>query len=173
MPFCGRPSQEVIADAIAALERFSRLRAFSRLYRSPAWPNPADPPFLNAVARIETSLAPAALLAALHAVEAGFGRRRSRRNGPRTLDLDLLDYDGLIRASDTNSPLILPHPRLSQRDFVLAPLNDLAPDWRHPASGLSARSMLARLKGRAAVPLEAAGPSGFAVQQVVLAAEER
>jgi len=85
---------------------------------------------------------PAALLAALQAIEARFGRVRPYPNAPRTLDLDLLDLDGLVRAAP--DPM-LPHPRLHQRAFVLAPLLDVAPGWRHPRLGLKAAELLAAL----------------------------
>jgi 2-amino-4-hydroxy-6-hydroxymethyldihydropteridine diphosphokinase len=104
----------------------------SRLYRSAAWPDPADPEFVNAMIAVETSLAPAALLARLHAVEAEFGRERRQMNAPRTLDLDIVDYAGLVSAPG-ESP-ILPHPRLADRAFVLLPLAEIAPDWRHPVT---------------------------------------
>ncbi len=115
-------------------------RAVSRLFTSPAWPNPADPPFTNAVARVETALAPAELMAALHVVEAIFGRERRVSNAPRPLDLDLIDYDGRVE-SPTGGP-VLPHPRAAERAFVLAPLLDVAPDWRDPVSGRSGCDLL-------------------------------
>ncbi len=102
----------------------------SRLYRSAAWPNVDDPEFINAVVSVETDLPPDALLGRLHAVEAEFGRVRGRPNAPRTLDLDLIDYAGRVSAAG-ESP-ILPHPRLADRAFVLLPLAEVAPDWRHP-----------------------------------------
>jgi 2-amino-4-hydroxy-6-hydroxymethyldihydropteridine diphosphokinase len=104
---------------------------------------PSDQPwYVNGVASVETALAPLALLEALLAVEAGFGRRRSVPDAARTLDLDLLDYDGRLCATAT---LELPHPRLHERRFVLAPLCDIAPEWRHPRLGLTAAELLARL----------------------------
>jgi 2-amino-4-hydroxy-6-hydroxymethyldihydropteridine diphosphokinase len=121
----------------------SRVKRVSSLYESPAWPDPADPAFINAIAEIETSLPPEALLAGLHAIEAGFGRRRSVRNAPRSLDLDLIAYHNEIRGGE-DADLILPHPRLSGRAFVLAPLLEVAPDWRHPVSGETAAEMAAQ-----------------------------
>lgn len=164
MPFCGVPPQGVIDKALAASGRFLRLRTVSRLYRSPAWPDPSDPPFINAVALVETDLSPAALLAAFHTVEAGFGRRRERKNAPRTLDIDLIDYEGVIRTADDGSGPILPHPRAARRDFVLAPLAEIAPDWRHPVSGESAAALLARLPSHEAIALETERGSCFAAQ---------
>lgn len=115
--------------------------ALSRLYQSPAWPNPDEPEYLNAVARLESKLSPQTLLARLHGIEAEFGRERAKPNAPRPLDLDLLDYDGLCLSGE----IILPHPRLRQRAFVLLPLQDVAPDWRHPTTGSTLESLLAQL----------------------------
>lgn len=153
LPFCGRLPQEILPRAVAAIGRFCRVQAVSRLYASPAWPDPADPPFVNAVISVASDLSPEALLAALHAIEAGFGRRRTRRYGPRTLDLDLLDYHGRTDAGIASARPILPHPGLAERDFVLKPLAEIAPDWRHPTSGRSAAELLGRLADSAARPL--------------------
>jgi 2-amino-4-hydroxy-6-hydroxymethyldihydropteridine diphosphokinase len=91
---------------------------------------PPQGDFLNAAAALATDLTPAALLALMHGVEAQFGRRRSVHWGPRTLDLDLLLYDDLM----LDEPgLTLPHPRMHERVFVLAPLSEIAPDVLHPA----------------------------------------
>ncbi len=127
----------------------------SRLYASPAWPDPSDPAFVNAVAAVSTDMGPVALLGTLQAIEAGFGRRRSpEANGPRTLDLDIIDYKGKIREPDTASPLALPHPRAHERDFVLAPLAEVAPGWTHPVSGKAVEALLAECPIRGARPLE-------------------
>lgn len=115
-----------------------RVRKVSGFYQTPAWPEPADPPFVNAVARVDSPLGPADLLAALHAIEAEFGRERGVPNAPRTLDLDLIDYDGRVEGG----PPILPHPRAATRAFVLVPLKDVAPDWRHPQSRKSIAELL-------------------------------
>jgi 2-amino-4-hydroxy-6-hydroxymethyldihydropteridine diphosphokinase len=119
------------------------LTAQSRLYRSPAWPNPADPEFVNAVASVRTDLSPADLLARLHGIEAAFGRVRRLPNAPRTLDLDIIDYNGLVSAPGETP--ILPHPRMADRAFVLMPLADIAPDWRHPATGRTVGDLIAEL----------------------------
>ena len=101
---------------------------------------PSDQPwYVNAVAEVETRLGPVGLLGALLGLEARFGRRRSVANAARTLDLDLLDYDG--RQSVTER-LTLPHPRLHERRFVLAPLAEIAPHWRHPLLAMTARELL-------------------------------
>ena len=141
LPFSGLDSQDVVIKAAQAIGQLGRNLQLSSLYHSPAWPDPSDPPFVNAVARFETAMVPEALLAALHSIEAGFGRRRGVLNGPRTLDLDLLAYDD-ERRSDGGTGLVLPHPRMASRDFVLVPLCEIAPDWRDPVSGQTAKMLL-------------------------------
>lgn len=120
-----------------AAERIRVLKV-SPFYETPAWPEPSDPPFVNGIVRVQTPLGPASLMAALHRIEAEFGRVRDVRNAPRTLDLDLLDYDGRVE----DGPPVLPHPRLADRAFVLVPLADVAPSWRHPKSGVPIKQLL-------------------------------
>lgn len=132
--------EETLRRALAALpSRGVAVDAVSPFYRSPAWPDPKDPPFVNAIARVRTKLTPADLMRVLLQIESEFGRRRSQKNAPRTLDLDLIDYAGLV----TDAPhLLLPHPQLHERAFVLKPLADVAPDWRHPITGQSVGELL-------------------------------
>jgi 2-amino-4-hydroxy-6-hydroxymethyldihydropteridine diphosphokinase len=117
--------------------------ARSPWYETTAYPPSDQPRFVNGVVAVETGLPPAGLLAALHGIERGLGRIRDVPNAARTIDLDLLDYDGLVR--DGPEPPILPHPRMDKRDFVLRPLADIAPAWRHPVSGMAVGELLARL----------------------------
>ena len=112
--------------------------AISGFYNTPAWPDPADPTFVNAVAHVMTELSPSELIARLHETESAFGRLRDERNAPRTLDLDILDYDGRVE----QGPPVLPHPRMETRAFVLIPLRDIAPRWRHPVSGKTIDELL-------------------------------
>src|SRR5204862_4500120 len=101
-----------------------------------------QPWFVNAVIAVRTELGPEPLLDRLLAVETRFGRARGEPNAARTLDLDLLDYHGRLCATER---LLLPHPRLHERRFVLAPLCEIAPQWRHPRLDLAAEELLARL----------------------------
>lgn len=134
------------ATATAALDELPRLGVAvvrrSRWYESAPVPASDQPWFVNAVASVETAFDAPALLEALLALETRFGRRRSVPNAARTLDLDLLDHDGRISQSER---LTLPHPRLHTRRFVLAPLAELAPEWRHPVLAASAAELLSRL----------------------------
>lgn len=129
------------AERLAALLDTSGMR-LSSLYRTPAWGRTDQPDFVNAVAVVDTTLAPMDLLDALLAIELGFGRRRSDDAGdhwgPRTLDLDLLLYgDAVI----TLPGLIVPHPRLHQRAFALVPLLELDPDIAIPKLGAAADAL--------------------------------
>ena len=140
MPSPAGPPAVTLQRAIEALPRHGiTVTAVSPFYRSLAWPNPSDPPFVNAVAEVRTRLGPGELMRALLAVEKSFGRVRKRANEPRTLDLDLIDFGGLI--SDVEH-LMLPHPRMHERAFVLRPLADIARGWRHPDTGQGVGELL-------------------------------
>lgn len=112
----------------------------SAWWRSASWPDPTRPSYLNGVAIVETQLAPAETLVALRRLEADFGRKRGEPNAPRTLDLDLIAH-GRTVADDEAAGLILPHPRAAERRFVMGPLAEIAPQWRHPSLGLSAQAL--------------------------------
>ena len=122
----GEPVETLRAAAVAVGRRPGvELVAGSPIYRTRPIGPPGQPDYANAVARVETTLTADALLDALHAVESEFGRVRDVRFGPRTLDLDLIWYEGEERADDR---LTLPHPRAHEREFVLRPLADLDPE---------------------------------------------
>lgn len=120
-----------------------RLKRASALLVSAPFGRTGQPDFVNAVAIVETRLPPDALLARLHMIERKAGRRRGLRWGPRTLDLDLLDYHGKISRGGPGP--LLPHPGIASRIFVLAPLAAIAPGWRHPVSRHTAATLLRRL----------------------------
>jgi 2-amino-4-hydroxy-6-hydroxymethyldihydropteridine diphosphokinase len=124
----------------------------SRWYRSAPLPTADGPWYVNGVARLETGLAPALLLALLHRIEDDFGRRRGVPNAPRTLDLDLLAHGN--RVSVPGEWPTLPHPRLHERAFVLLPLAEVAPRWRHPVSGVGVGALIKALpSGQTCEPL--------------------
>lgn len=152
VPLDGIDSQQIVLHSFLAIDRFAKIVRRSPFYESPAWPDPAEPPYVNAVASLQTDLPPAALMAALHAVEQGFGRVRSARNAPRTLDLDLIAYNDVVCSALHGGP-DLPHPRMQSRDFVLAPLVDIAPDWLLPGDGRTATELLRALPERSATPI--------------------
>ena len=117
----------------ASLDRFEaaglHILARSDWWRSAAWPDPAAPAYLNGVVLVETMLDPRRTLEALQAIERSFGRERHEANAPRTLDLDLIAHGRAV----TDAPgLHLPHPRAHARRFVMGPLAEVAPGWRHP-----------------------------------------
>jgi 2-amino-4-hydroxy-6-hydroxymethyldihydropteridine diphosphokinase len=126
------------AGCRAALDRLADygidLVAMSRWYESAPVPMSDQPWYLNAVAMATTSRTATETLAFLHQVEAAFGRVRGVRNAARVLDLDLIDFGGLVNDAPE---LMLPHPRMHERAFVLLPMQELAPRWRHPISGIS------------------------------------
>jgi 2-amino-4-hydroxy-6-hydroxymethyldihydropteridine diphosphokinase len=132
-----------LSAALAAFENEGVIiAARSAWYRSAPVPPSGQPWFVNAVAAVETDLAAGDLLARMQAIETRFGRVRTVRNAARAVDLDLLDHRG---ERVETAVLTLPHPRLHQRRFVLEPLADIAPGWRHPLLGMTARELLARL----------------------------
>ena len=157
----GPGPEETLRAALALLpEAGLEIARTSRLYATPAVPAGSGPDYVNAAALVRSDGAPDAVLGLLHEVEARFGRRRGARWAARTLDLDLLATGDLVRPDAVTQAywrdlhpeaqrriapdrLILPHPRLQDRAFVLVPLAEIAPDWTHPTLHLTVRQMLA------------------------------
>lgn len=163
LPGAQASPEALVAEALTRLARpGERMVRASRLYRTPCFPAGAGPDYVNAAALLESAGGPREILAHLHALEAEFGRARAQRWGNRTLDLDLLAVGDTVlpdaatqaawrrlppaeQIARTPDRLILPHPRLQDRAFVLVPLAEVAPDWVHPLTGQRIDAMLAAL----------------------------
>lgn len=143
-PTYGSPRATLEAAFRELGRRGVRVLRVSPWYRTAPVPASDQPWYQNAVIEAATDLGPDKLLATLHEVEEAFGRVRTVANAARTIDLDLLDFRGEI-ALGSPGRATLPHPRLASRGFVLRPLADLAPDWRHPVTGEPIQALLAAL----------------------------
>ncbi|MCA0918844.1 2-amino-4-hydroxy-6-hydroxymethyldihydropteridine diphosphokinase [Pseudooceanicola nanhaiensis] len=169
----GKPLETLHAAVAALAENGANIRKISRFYRTPCFPAGAGPDYVNGALEAESSLEPGAFLALLNQIESRFGRERASRWAGRTLDLDVIAH-GQTVLPDAGTQgwwrrlpmedqqrlapdrLILPHPRLQDRAFVLVPLMDVAPHWRHPLLGGSIAEMCADLPDedrRSVVPL--------------------
>ncbi|MBL4597289.1 MAG: 2-amino-4-hydroxy-6-hydroxymethyldihydropteridine diphosphokinase [Robiginitomaculum sp.] len=140
LPFANNDPAATLCTALRALDEHDlQLVQCSSLWSSPAWPNPNDPPFVNMVAGFMSHLSPLRLLNQLGRMETRFGRVRGVRNAPRTLDLDLIAYGQLQCATER---VMLPHPRATERAFVLLPLAEVAPNWIHPKTGVKISKLI-------------------------------
>jgi 2-amino-4-hydroxy-6-hydroxymethyldihydropteridine diphosphokinase len=129
-----------LKQAVAVLSPQMEVKAKSLVYETPPWGYEDQPRFLNQVIKVQTYLEPEPLLKHLKRLEVTLGRKESFQNGPRLIDIDILFYDDLIL---NTTSLVIPHPRLHERGFVLLPLMDIDPDLVHPANQKSVREMLA------------------------------
>lgn len=142
LPSAGRTPLETCEWAVERLARLPglRLRGVSRWFATRPVPESDQPSFINGVVLLAGAAEPHRLLQALHGIEQAAGRVRTIPNAARTLDLDLLAMDDLVISTPD---LVLPHPRLQHRAFVLAPLQDVLPGWRHPLLGTNVEHLLA------------------------------
>ncbi|WP_171236160.1 2-amino-4-hydroxy-6-hydroxymethyldihydropteridine diphosphokinase [Ruegeria sp. HKCCA6837] len=159
----GNGPEVTLRNALDAISRQGVvIRAVSRFFATPCFPAGAGPDYVNAAALIATEKPATELLSVLHAVEHEFGRERIQRWGMRTLDLDLVCFDEQVlpdraqfdrwltlppeaQRQEAPDQLILPHPRLQDRAFVLVPMADIAPDWRHPVLDRTVSQMVTDL----------------------------
>lgn len=139
LPALGEPG-DVCAAGVAAMPGLGiDVIRQSRWYRTTPVPASDQPDFVNGAVVVRTALSPTELMAALHAIEAQFGRKRSVPNAARTLDLDLIAYHDIVR-NGPGTP-ILPHPGMAERAFVLKPMAEIAPGWRHPVLNVTAEEL--------------------------------
>ena len=161
------PPAETMGAAVSALEeKGAAIRGISAFYSTPAFPVGNGPDFVNAAAKVCADWTPERFLEVFHEIEASMDRVREKRWGQRTLDIDLIACGDSVlpdakthakwralpladQMEQTPSELILPHPRLQDRAFVLVPLADVAPEWRHPVLGLTVTQMCAALDEKA------------------------
>tara|TARA_Y100001970_G_scaffold240028_1_gene302447 strand:+ start:123 stop:635 length:513 start_codon:yes stop_codon:yes gene_type:complete len=116
----------------------------SSFYQSLSWPNPKHPKFLNIVIKVSTNLKPLKLLEIFKQIEFGLGRKKSKKNSPRECDIDLIDYDKMIKIKK----ITLPHPRMHIRNFVLLPLFEIDKNWIHPISKDHIKKLILSLSNR-------------------------
>ncbi len=143
----GSTPRETCDAATTEIKNLPHLRfiAASPWYRTAPIPASDQPDYCNGVIRMDGEISPLDLLETLQAIETRFNRTRAEPNAPRTLDLDIIDLNNIIRAIP---PVTLPHPRAHRRAFVLRPLVDVAPGWRHPTLRRSVTALLADLGGQ-------------------------
>lgn len=168
--------RDTLEAALAALEMHGiSVVSRSAWYRTPAFPPGSGPDYVNGAAMLDGAILPTGLLRLLHTIEADLGRIRGQRWAPRACDLDLLASGGAVHpdaatvsawigragAAQAEAPpgLVLPHPRMQDRGFVLVPLAEVAPEWRHPLLGRTVREMLEALPAAAQAGISRLDPA--------------
>ena len=118
-----------------------KILKISSYYESPSWPDPKKPKFINIILKVETILSPVNLLKICNSIENDLGRKRLVKNSPRTCDIDIIDYNKMI----IKKKLILPHPLMSSRNFVLLPLYEIDKTWKHPKTNINIEKLIKSL----------------------------
>ena len=137
-----------IEIAKVELEKYKiKILKSSSNYISESWPDSSMPNYINIIIKIKTSLVPLELLKICNLIELKLGRVRGKKNAPRTCDIDIIDYDKKI-LNEKNNQLILPHPRMNKRNFVLLPLFELDKSWKHPKSKINIVNLINSLPVR-------------------------
>lgn len=131
-----------LENCLVRIAELASIEKKSDIYETKPWGLKSQPNFLNQVVKARTEFAPLELLSALKKIERSMGRKKSVQYGPRVIDVDILFYDNLIMQTE---PLTIPHPLLTQRAFVLVPLNEIAPDYLHPVEGKKIQELSKRI----------------------------
>ena len=136
--------------AMAYLDSYEiKIIKTSSFYETPSYPNAKNPKFINVVVEVDTNLQPTDLASVLIYVEEKLGRKRNKKNDPRTCDIDILDFNNKAIKFDYNGlDFIVPHEQLKNRNFVLIPLQEIAPNWTHPVTKVSVKSLIERLSNK-------------------------
>jgi len=144
LPYRDFSPRQLLDSTLKVFESFDiSIVAISSFWNSPAWPDPNQPGYINAAVQVKTGFSPHDLLSTLHQIESMYGRVRGERWASRSLDIDLIDYEGRIVRDDPT--LELPHPRATQRAFVLLPLQEISSQWRDPETGLQIEVLINNL----------------------------
>ena len=117
----------------------------SKEYETKSWPNPKKPMFINIILEIQTNLKPLELLKICNFIEKKLGRKKSKKNEPRTCDIDIIDFDNKVFKSAKKDHLNLPHPELTKRNFVLLPLYEISKKWKHPKTNVKINKLISLL----------------------------
>ena len=140
----GRKKKNIEKPKFELSQRNTKILRSPRFYESLSWPNPNNPKFLNIVLRVSTNLSPLELMKKCKEIEIFLGRKKRSKNSPRECDIDIIDYNQKV----LNKEIILPHPRMFERNFVLLPLFEINKNWSHPKSKQHIKSLILLLPNR-------------------------
>jgi len=140
----GNRSKNILKAIFLLTQNKVQILKCSSYYESLSWPNPKNPKFLNIILKVKTNLRPTQLLKKCKDIETELGRKKLPKNSPRPCDIDIIDYQRII----LRKKLILPHPRMHTRNFVLIPLFELSKDWNHPIYGRHIKNLILSLSNR-------------------------